>query len=218
VKEKKNLVPGNYLFGCQDDKILVSLVTKKKKVVLVLSTVYDTNTVDEDTGKPVQNMEYNCTNGGVDTVDLMCSRITTSRRTQRWPMNIFFRLLDISGINSFRIFQMNNPLDKSIRRTYIYDLSLELMKENLRERAELRNLPKDLSIFLEPYREHPANQPPVGAQPNQRAICHICGSKKNHRTQLACKDCGKYVCKNHCTVTCNNCQESPDEGSNMDMD
>jgi hypothetical protein len=38
VNEKRNLVPGNYLFGCQDDKTLVSLVTKKKKVVLVLST------------------------------------------------------------------------------------------------------------------------------------------------------------------------------------
>jgi hypothetical protein len=133
-------------------------------------------------------------------------------------MNIFFRLLDISGINSFRIFQMNKPLDKSIRRTYLYDLSLELMEENLRQRAELLYLPKDLSIFLEPYREWPANQPPVRAQPNQRAICHICGSKKNHRTQLACKECGKYVCKDHCTVTCNSCQESPDEVSNMDID
>jgi hypothetical protein len=62
---------------------------------------------------------------------------------------------------------MNKPLDKSIRRKYRYDLSLELMKEHLRDRAELLNLPKDLSIFLEPYREQPANQPPVGAQPNQ---------------------------------------------------
>lgn len=36
---------------------------------------------------------------------------------------------------------MNKLLDKSIRRTYIYYLSLELIKDNLRERAKLRNQP-----------------------------------------------------------------------------
>jgi hypothetical protein len=61
VNENRNLVPGNYLFGCQDDKTLVSLFTKKKKVVLVLSALHDTDTVDEDTGKPVQIVDYNCT-------------------------------------------------------------------------------------------------------------------------------------------------------------
>nr|CAH7721810.1 unnamed protein product [Callosobruchus chinensis] len=203
--KNRNLVPGNYLFGCQDDKTLVSLVTKKKKVVLVLSTLHDTDTVDGLTGKPIQIANYNSTKGGVDTVDLMCSRITTSRRTQRWPINIFFRLLDIAGINSFRIFQMNNPFDKSIRRRYLYNLSLELMKENF----------KDLSLFLESYREPTVHQPPLQTQPNQRAICHVCGSKKNNRTQLACKDCRKYVCKNHCTVTCNSCQENLDEDGDM---
>jgi hypothetical protein len=179
--------------------------------------MHDTATADEDTGKPVQIVGYNCTKGGVDS-RLTCSRITTSKKTQRWPINIIFRQIDIPGINSFRIFQKNKPLDKYIRRTYLYDLSLELMEENLRERAELLHLHKDLSIFLERYRERPANQPPVRVQPNQRAICHIFGSKKNHRTQLACKECGKYVCKHQYTVTCNSCQESPDEGSIMDID
>jgi len=38
-------------------------------------------------------MDYNFTKRGVDTVELICSRIST-RRTQRWPMTIFFRVLD----------------------------------------------------------------------------------------------------------------------------
>nr|CAI5828148.1 unnamed protein product [Callosobruchus analis] len=171
VTENRNLVPGDYLFGCQDGKTLVSLV----KVVLVLSTLHDTDTVDELTGKPIQIADYNSTKGGVDTVDLMCSRITTSRR---WPMNIFFRLLDIAGINSFRIFQMNNPFDKTIRRKYLYNLSLELMQENLKERAKLRSLLKDLSLFLESYREPTVHESPLQTQPNQRVIYHMCGSKR----------------------------------------
>nr|CAI5850239.1 unnamed protein product [Callosobruchus analis] len=206
ITENRNLIPGNYLFGCRDGKTLVSLVTKKKKVVLGFSTLHDTDTVDELTGKPIQIADYNSTKGGVDIVDLMCSRITTSRRTQRWQINFFFHLLDIAGINSFRIFQMNNPFDKTIRRRYLYNLSLELMQENLKERAKLQSLHKDLSLFLESYREPTVHEPPLQTQPNQRAICHMCGSKKNHRKQLACKICRKHVCKHHCTVTCNSCQ------------
>nr|CAI5825035.1 unnamed protein product [Callosobruchus analis] len=64
VTENRNLVPGDYLFGCQDGKTLVSVV----KVVLVLSTLHDTDTVDELTGKLIQIADYNSTKGGVDTV------------------------------------------------------------------------------------------------------------------------------------------------------
>jgi len=56
------------------------------------------------------------------------------------------------------------------------------MKENLRERAELRTLPKDLSIFLEPYREQPANQPPVEAQANQSHLPHLRIKKEPQNT------------------------------------
>lgn len=38
MTENKNLVPGGYLFGYNDTSTLVSYVTKKKKVVLDLST------------------------------------------------------------------------------------------------------------------------------------------------------------------------------------
>nr|CAI5825036.1 unnamed protein product [Callosobruchus analis] len=95
---------------------------------------------------------------------------------------------------------MNNPFDKTIRRRYLYNLSLELMQENLKERAK----------------EPTVHESPLQTQPNQRVICHMCGSKKNHRTQLACKVCRKYVCKHHCTVACNSCQENADEDGDMD--
>lgn len=152
VTENKNLVAGSYLFSYNDNCTLVSSVTKKKKVVLVLSTLHDENEVDDETGKPVQIMDYNATKGGVDTVDLMCSRISTSRRTNRWPMIIFFRYLDITGINSMRIYQSNNCLETIVRLEYIFGLAIELMDENLRERANIRSLPKDISVFLNNYR------------------------------------------------------------------
>nr|CAI5865082.1 unnamed protein product [Callosobruchus analis] len=93
---------------------------------------------------------------------------------------------------------------------------VKLMQENLKERAKLRSILKDLSLFLESYREPTVHESPLQTQPNQRVICHMCGSKKNHRTQLACKVCRKYVCKHHCTVACNSCQENAEEDDDMD--
>lgn len=100
IVQHRNLEPGTHQFGAQPDMTLVSMVTKKKKVVLVLSSMHDDNVTDEGTGKPYQIMDYNATKGGVDTVDLMCARCSTSRNTRRWPMVVFFRLLDLAAINS----------------------------------------------------------------------------------------------------------------------
>ena len=206
VSENKILVAGNHLFGCNDDSTLISFATKKKKVVLVLSTLHDDNQVDNETGKPIQIMDYNATKGGVYTVDLMCSRISTSRRTNRWPMTIFFRTLDIAGINSMRIYQMNNPGETFPRRDYLKDLAMQLMDENLRERAKIPNLPKDLSILLKKYMdEENENRCNTEAVPNKRRFCFICGSRKNNITKLSCHTCGKSVCQKHSQHRCDNC-------------
>lgn len=177
--------------------------------------MHDTDIVDNDTKKPIQIMVYNFTKGGVDTVDLICSRISTSRRTQRWQMTIFFRLLDLVGINSLRIFQFNNyHIKNNTRRKYLYELSLELMNRNLKERSKINNLPNDLMVFL---KEKKSSNDEV-ARPIRRGICYICGSRKNNRTRLEYKECGKNVCKVHSftSVTCNICHPSHDE--DMDVD
>jgi len=205
VTENKNLVPGSYLFGYNDTPTLVSYVTKKKKIVLVLSTLHDKNEADDETGMPVQVMDYNATKGGVDTVDLMCSRISTSRRTKRWPMIIFFRYLDIAGINSMRIYQINNCLETFGRRKYIFNLAIELMDENLRERAKICSLPKDLSVFLNTYR-NVDNKKTSEEISNKRCFCYICGSKKNNITRLKCITCDRSICQKHSSHTCDNCQ------------
>lgn len=208
MTENKNLIPGGHLFGYNDTSTLVSYVTKKKKVVLVLSTLHDTNEVDDETGEPVQIMDYNATKGGVDTIDLMCSRISTSRRTKRWPMIIFFRYLDIAGINSMRIYQMNNCLKKFVRREYIFGLAIELMDENLRERAKICSLPKDISVFLNNYREEDNYKKSKNENISKRCFCYICGSKKNNITKLKCISCDKSICQKHSSHTCDNCSNN----------
>ncbi|UYV65876.1 hypothetical protein LAZ67_3005783 [Cordylochernes scorpioides] len=37
---------------------------------------------------------YNATKGGVDTHDFLCAKYSTSRKLPRWPMRIFYSMLD----------------------------------------------------------------------------------------------------------------------------
>lgn len=58
VTENKKLVPGSHIFECNYTSTLVSLVTKKQNVVLILSTLHEGNELDDETRKPVQIMDY----------------------------------------------------------------------------------------------------------------------------------------------------------------
>lgn len=164
-------------------------------------------------------MDYNFSKGGVDTWDLMCSRISTSRKTQSWPMVMFFQLLDLASINSLRIFQFNFPnIKNNTRKPYMYELSLELMNENLKECSQLTSLPRDLKLFLKPYRQQESSVQP---KPLRRGICYICGPRKNNRNRIECEDCGWNVCKIHSITftTCDDCHyREEDENSDMDVD
>ncbi|XP_008185348.1 piggyBac transposable element-derived protein 4-like [Acyrthosiphon pisum] len=208
---EKNRQVGSSLSGFQNDMSLTSYVTTKKKCVIILSTMHDTVVIDPDTHKPETIMDYNSTKGGVDSVDQMCSTYSTSRKTRRWTMTVFFRILDIAGINFYKIYLANN-LENNIRRTeYLKTLAISLMQEHWRERAQIWGLPKDVLTFLSDYKK-----PTVEINKDTRkGYCYLCGSHKNNRTNTACEKCHKNVCKNHRQqrIECSRCFEDEDLSS-----
>ena len=91
------------LFGFNDGKTLVSYVPRPKKNVILISTLHNDNAIDPDSEgqkKPSIITFYNSTKGGVDTTEKMCATFNVSRNIKRWPMVIFFTLLNVGGINA----------------------------------------------------------------------------------------------------------------------
>lgn len=112
-------------FGFQKDLTVVSYVPKKNRSVILLSTMHDDGSIDAETGKPNIILDYNAFKGGVDTVDKMCSAFSVSRRTRRWPLAIFFQLMNIAGINSQKLYNathIDNP--QKFRRIFLKELSI----------------------------------------------------------------------------------------------
>ncbi|KAF2887353.1 hypothetical protein ILUMI_18820 [Ignelater luminosus] len=90
------------LFGFHDKITLVSYIPKPKKALVLLSTMHNDIAIDtstNETQKPEIITHYNDTKGGVDCNDQLCATHNLGRRTKRWPLVIFFHLLNVSGIN-----------------------------------------------------------------------------------------------------------------------
>jgi len=110
----------------------------------------------------------------------------------------FFRELDIAGIYSLKIFLAIIPEKNYSRRKYLFELSMQLMEENLKKRSELRSLSKDEDIFLSKFRDNSVSE---AAPSKVRPIFYICGPHKNNKTGVVCKNYKKHVCKHQCTAS-----------------
>ena len=90
--------------------------------------MHDDDYRDPDTGKPEIILDYNSTKGGVDTVDQLCATLSTARITRRWPVVIFYRGLDIAGINAQKIYFSNNPDRQRRRKNFIKNFALQRLR------------------------------------------------------------------------------------------
>ncbi|KAJ4430670.1 hypothetical protein ANN_19261 [Periplaneta americana] len=123
---------------------LVSYITRLKptKNLLLLSTQHNDRKVDESTEKKKTdvNLYYNETKGGIDSIDQMTRHHSVKRGTRRWPLSIFFTLIDIACLNGGTIFMKNNPdwnkKKHNVRRLCMLELGQQLVRPVVEERAK----------------------------------------------------------------------------------
>lgn len=92
------------MFGYDGCLTLVSYTPKPSNIV---SSCDEEGVLNSTTGKPEIVMYYNQNKGGVDTFDQMCSSMSCSRNTNRWPMTMFYGILNMAFVNSYVIYCHN---------------------------------------------------------------------------------------------------------------
>ena len=170
--------------------------------------MHDNDAIDAETdaNKPVIITDYNRTKGGVDTVDKLTASYNCSRNTRRWPMVIFYNLLNIAGINSQVIYASNNPDKKILRRLFLRQLANDLVKPHLQVRSAMSNIPRSLRLRLQEISG--SNIEPDVPQNVLPGRCAYCTSKKNRKTRFQCYKCNKYMCLEHIIGVCQECREN----------
>ncbi|GBP79127.1 PiggyBac transposable element-derived protein 4 [Eumeta japonica] len=193
------------LFGHRGNCSLVSYVPKKGKNVLLVSSMHDDAQINEDTGKPEIIMDYIRTKGGVDSVDKMCETYNVARGTNRWPMVIFYSLMNVAGINTFIIYLQNNPNKKISRRVFLEALAYDLINPQLRRRALISSLPRNIRLRLTEICKLDGPESAATSNNNKVGRCGYCSSKKNRKTRYNCATCKKYFCLEHAVTVCPDC-------------
>ncbi|KAK4315669.1 hypothetical protein Pmani_013118 [Petrolisthes manimaculis] len=205
MRSMEGRIPGSSAFLYDDYMTLVSYapLTKKgksSKLVHLLSTMQSTPTLG-DHGKPEVVLFYNSTKGGVDAFDQMCATYSCSRKTQRWPLCIFYGMLNAGGINSWIVHSANctsagrPPLR---RRTFLMELAMELIRPWAQHRLTRPTLSCELVALIRSAFDLPS-QPPQAAQAPEREVALLHNSHFN--PEKRCRDCpgtakkSKYVCR-----------------------
>ena len=172
-----------------NEQSLTIYQTKKNKSVLILSTLFVKDLeVTKGKKKLPNTIEfYNKNKFGVDISDQMCKKYSVKSSSRRYPLQIFFNMLDMAGINAWILYKESTGSQVS-RKDFLFLLAEEMASENSVERVHKTNA-----------------SPPLNTN---RKWCQV-NLCNNNKAKHICYRCSKVVCGS-CTseirVSCKKCE------------
>jgi hypothetical protein len=222
---EKSKEEGSSMFGFQKDMSMVSYVPKKRRVVILVSSMHNDNAIDPESQqklKPEIITFYNSTKYGVDVVDQMCENYNCARTTRKWPIVHFYNMINVSAINAYVIRNANNK-SKMNRCDFLFELGRELCNPHLVERAQSSttsysvrysaakfanvSIERPPSISVEDARTRGQYEQATSSNRPESGPCYLCQNNDNKRTKtrIDCDSCKRFTCKNHLQQLCTNC-------------
>ena len=193
------------VFGFQSDAMIASYCLKKGCVVNMLSTMHALPDISSTSceKKPEVILYYNSTKSGVDILDRMVRTYTSTRMTRRWPVALFYNMLDVSAVNVYVVWHQlqggnSSCFSKKKRRKFLIQLA------------------KGLAGMLPTYINHaalPQNKRKGAKTEDQqpkpnKARCHLCDRSKDRKCKQICIACKKNVCQEHSEIICIQCRRA----------
>uniref|UniRef100_A0A1B6LUY7 PiggyBac transposable element-derived protein domain-containing protein n=1 Tax=Graphocephala atropunctata TaxID=36148 RepID=A0A1B6LUY7_9HEMI len=199
------------LYGFRKNMTLLSFVPKKNKAVCLISTMHHTVETNLAKKKPEMISFYNSNKCGVDLLDMKCAVFSSSRKTRRWPLAIFYRLVNIGSVNSYITYMSYTGSTMVPRFDFIKSLGHELIVPHLQRRlAETPNLPRDLKIDIERILGNERLQAAAGVPDDRlekRKTCAKCPPGSDRKTQNKCVKCHSAICGQCLRRVCLDCAQ-----------
>ncbi|KAL7831311.1 hypothetical protein SRHO_G00308140 [Serrasalmus rhombeus] len=159
-----------------DGALLTVYAPKTNKTVCVLSTMHmHVKIADDRKRKPNTVTDYNRMKCAVDIMDQKVRAYTVRAGTRRWPVAVFYNLLDLAAMNAHVLYMACTGSTES-RRVFLCALAEELRHRYLQEK-ELRKTPRPL----------PA--------PGKKTQCQVQSHCNRNHSINPCAACGKYTCR-----------------------
>lgn len=156
---------------------------KPNKNVVLMSSLHQSVGVALDPKKIPETIEfYNSTKYGVDVVDQMARKYSVKASSRRWPVQVFYNILDLAAINSWILYKETTGASIK-RRDFILKLADELSKPYAQGRAvNIRASARDV-----------IDETDMQVRGTKRRKCQVARCKGN-KTCDSCSVCKKAVC------------------------
>jgi len=210
---KKAFVKGRYQVAYHDNKTLVSYKTEKNKMILLLSSLHANGDIKIE-NKPEIVLYYNKTKEASNIFEQLCHEYTVSRKTHRWPIRIFYGMMDQAAVNSFVLYTLNADNQVMTRDKFMLDLSMTLIKPYFIERLSRPNVHISAKYLIKAFLdEHGFGERlhnlrlDISNKLDKQTSCHICYMIKRRFTIYKCLKCNIPMCKKHTAKICQSCAE-----------
>lgn len=161
----------------QLDGATLTIYGEERKNVCILSTKHKSVEVCDDAKKTPETVHYyNRTKVGVEALDRMLRQYSVRAATRRWPVSVFYNMLDIAAFNACVLYR--GCVDtKMTRRQFILELCKQLRREKV--------IPPTWII--------------LPTMPKKRATCGVKRRCSQNKTKKMCMLCQRTVC-GQCTA------------------
>ena len=197
LREKKAQFTSLFLYDLQNKITLVSYSPTRNRIVLLLSSFHGRGVIDyqSDLRRPEMILDYNQGKGGVDQMDENIEEFSCVRKTVRWPLLVFFNLLNVA-CNNAHVFLKRNAYTKS-KKEFLRELSVQLAgpfakQRHLRNRGLHRHIVNAAQLFG--FVSESAAPSPVKKKVGR---CYMCSTS----ARGSCDRCGQFICPRHKNVT-----------------
>lgn len=201
--KKRELYSSMFGFNTKDGTALVSYKAKKNKIVILMSTMHQTQLVSQNEKKKPEIVEfYNRTKGGVDVADQMVEQYSTKFATRRWPVVVFSNIIDMAALNAYKLERSLFPQTVNPkRRIFLKILGNALIKPFMNNKS-LTNINPVLGKA-----RRLAERNRTDEHLRKRARCHVCPRESDKKTSQQCNHCQRTCCTLHLKTFCSSCLE-----------
>ena len=146
----------------------------------------------------------------MDTFDQITSAHSCNRKTRRWPLTIFYGMINTAVSNAYILYKetMMQQGQKSItRRSFWKTLAKELIRpwaeHRMQRIGQQRNIQQTIKDVYPDI-----NFPTIQLVPDSstKKRCSFCKSKADRKTRFNCFSCKKPICLEHARFLCADCE------------
>lgn len=185
---------------------------KRNKIVSVLSSLHRSVKITNSSKKKPNTIHYyNQTKYGVDVADQMAKKYSTKAASRRWPVQVFYNILDLAAINAWIIHKNVTGKNKP-RFNFLLELADRLRLPYVQEKQNSAPAPQSQrkvskrtgtrtssaasfnTVQSRKGSKKNGNQPSKDSKiPAKRRHCQIkkCNNKSSGKV---CFDCNKFIC------------------------